>query len=89
MSETGIIRESDAKAIIEAAQQSQSIKERVTEIGGIPVSLSNGSVTVLDQVLRAADERADKPRRLRGTAKLTDVASFVAHEGSRLRSVGR
>lgn len=71
-------------AALEAGKLLAGVDARITEIDGIPVALTereNGGVCVqvLDGVLKVQDERADAPRRLRGTATFTELPSFLAH----------
>lgn len=76
---TTINKESEARAIIEAAQASVEIDKRHAAINGVPVGLINGDLRVLTSVLEAEDARAAAPRRLRGTAKHTTLESFIGH----------
>lgn len=76
-------QDNNVQAAVEAGKQIADVKTRITHVGNIPVALTEtekGShVGVLDAVLAKQDERADAPRRLRGTATHHEQASFIAH----------
>jgi uncharacterized protein YfdQ (DUF2303 family) len=71
----------NTKAALDAGQQLGEIGTRHTEIAGVPVLLapSGASLHVLESVLKVADARAPVPRRRKGTATFTELASFIAH----------
>lgn len=73
----------NAAACIDAGIGLAEIDGRITRIGdeAIPVALvPNGmSLRTLEDVLKISDARADKPRRLRGTATHQELGSFIAH----------
>lgn len=85
--ENGKIESGDnnASASIVAGVELAGIEQRIIHISvgdqEIPVVLtpSGMSVDVMKDVLDVADERADRPRRLRGTAAHFELASFIEH----------
>lgn len=68
-------------AAIEAGEAAAQIDDRVTERNGIPIGLESerGKIRVLSDVLAAADERAEAPRRRKGSATHQELDSFIAH----------
>jgi uncharacterized protein YfdQ (DUF2303 family) len=78
----------NAEAAVEAGISMADIASRIDHIGEhaestetVPVALvPNGmKMHVLKDVVEALDERAEKPRRLTGTAHHSELASFIAH----------
>lgn len=73
---------SDVAAAVEAGRQSQDIEARLGEVHGIPVALvqrgSETRIEILQDVLKAEEERGATPRRRRGTHVLTELDSFIA-----------
>lgn len=69
------------RSAITAGIQLATVQERVADVDGIPcVLVPNGMhFKPLEDVLKIADQRDDRPRRLKGTAKLQELASFIAH----------
>lgn len=74
------------ESALAAGRDGAKISDRIafTDATGIrssiPVAIGpNGQLTPLLDVLKLADERADRPRRLRGTATHTELESFIAH----------
>lgn len=75
----------NAEACIDAGIGLAQIENRITEVEvdgvDVPVALTPNGMTlhVLADVIKAADERAQKPRRLRGTATHHELESFITH----------
>ena len=72
------------QAALDAGKQLADVSKLIGEVNGIPVALRNDGenderIEVLDAVLDAADARAEKPRRLKGTSTHAELASFIAH----------
>lgn len=77
----------NAQAIIDVTKEAAASVEDM-EIGDvtIPVLVTHDSANVLTDVLKHADERADKPRRRKGTANMQAIDSLCAHV-NRFKSV--
>jgi uncharacterized protein YfdQ (DUF2303 family) len=81
------IDSTDVGAALEAGKQALDIQHRIDDINDnrdandIPVALVRQGETLapMERVLQLQDERAPAPRRRKGTAKFTEVASFVEH----------
>lgn len=69
----------DVQAAVAAGAATTVINDRLYTYGGeIPLAISpQGKVEVLQDVLAVKDQRADAPRRLKGTAQITEVESFI------------
>lgn len=66
----------NAKTILEAGK---GLAAKVQEVSGLPCIVTPTGAQPLVDVIRIADERAERPRRRRGAAELQSVASFVEH----------
>jgi uncharacterized protein YfdQ (DUF2303 family) len=73
-------RNSDTHDAVQAGRNATTLDLRIDDYEGIPVGISTaGHVHVLADVLEQMDRRADAPRRRMGTAKMTELDSFIAH----------
>jgi uncharacterized protein YfdQ (DUF2303 family) len=76
----------DVAAAVEAGKQAVTLADRMVALApftddAIPVVMVRQGETVkpLAELVALQDERAPAPRRLRGTATFTELASFIAH----------
>lgn len=71
----------NAEATIDAGIALAQLADRIHDFGDIPaVLVPNGmKLERLIDVVQLNDSRAEVPRRHRGTATLTEIASFIAH----------
>jgi uncharacterized protein YfdQ (DUF2303 family) len=77
-------RNSDTHDAVAAGKDAMCLGQRVFTQGieDVPIAIHrSGEIVVLHDVLQAHDERAERPRRRKGTATLTELDSFVAHVG--------
>jgi uncharacterized protein YfdQ (DUF2303 family) len=74
--------ENGIQAAIDAGKETQSLERRAYLEGfdDVPIAIDeHGKIAVLRDVVELHDQRADRPRRRKGTATLTELESFVAH----------
>lgn len=72
------IQKGDVQAAVAAGAATTIIEDRFHHVGDIPLAISpQGKVEVLQELLAVQDQRAEAPRRLKGTALLTEVDSFI------------
>ena len=73
-------QDNNVQAAIDAGKEIASASQKIQMVGEIPVSFKqSGEGQMWTNLLEAQDKRAEKPRRLQGTATLGNEESFIAH----------
>jgi uncharacterized protein YfdQ (DUF2303 family) len=71
----------DIQAAINAGKSIATVEDRIDWFGGgddrVPVAIQDGRVVLQSDVLKAIEERRERPLRKRGTLTLTEVSSFI------------
>jgi uncharacterized protein YfdQ (DUF2303 family) len=73
-------QENNTQAAIDAGKQIAASGQQLKYIGDLPVSMKpDGEAVLWTKALALLDERQPTPRRIGGTAKFTELASFIEH----------
>jgi len=73
-------QENNTQAAIDAGKEIAGAAQKLQDVGGIPITMNHqGQVMVHTSILAEQDKRAEKPRRLMGTAVLGNEQGFIDH----------
>jgi len=74
------MQENNTQAAIDAGKEIASVGQKIGDFNGIPYTVTNnGTLCMHDKLLAEQDKRAEKPRRLLGTAQLGNERGFIDH----------